>query len=83
VLDQYIGVAMANLEARMNEETITHMPSTRPANCRPGNPRGLASAKAPIPASASPCLDRRGSWRLGCFAALQLPAQCPQGVVEP
>jgi hypothetical protein len=56
VLDQYIGVAMANLAFRMNEEMITHTPSTRPANCRPGNPRGLASAKAPIPAAASPAI---------------------------
>src|SRR5262249_4205810 len=56
LLDQYIGVAIVNFASRMNDEMSTQMPSTRPANCRPGNPRGLARAKAPTPTAVTPAI---------------------------
>src|SRR6266851_925459 len=54
LLDQYIAWAMGCLWSRMGGAMISQMPSSRLPSCRPENPRGLARAKAPTAAAASP-----------------------------
>src|SRR5215472_5126954 len=54
LLDQYIAWAMGCLWSRMGGEMISQMPSSRLPSCRPENPRGLARAKAPAAATATP-----------------------------
>src|SRR5260370_22449546 len=54
LLDQYIESAMECFWLRTGPAMISQTPSSTLASCRPGNPRGLARANTPTPATASP-----------------------------
>src|SRR5262249_21403622 len=95
LLDQYIGVAIVNFASRMNDEMSTQMPSTRPTNCRPGNPRGLARAKAPTPAAVTPaiklavaalvppCCSVRKSGEMATHSPMRMPSAAAAWAVIP
>ena len=51
LLDQYIESAMGCLWFRMGPAMISQTPSSALPDCRPANPRGPASAKAPAAAT--------------------------------